>query len=316
MRLRRVSDRRAVSVRQRGTTGSMRPHWSEIFSFGLVGVSLGAAIIASVHFLANGNSSDASVATPLTPIAAPIPVLTTKENPLRAQVLFSSEKEWRSEDALQAAFQRVARYGKEDLRPGNPLFAARVISASYEQQETPEYSVRPRPTPRARISLPKLAATPPVWKLEQNWRLGRSERLRLLAQRRKRLRERMCLAKAIYFEARSESIKGQMAVAKVVLNRVRDPRFPNTICGVVYQGAERRNACQFSFACDGKPDYPANARQWAIAKRIAAKAMRGQIRLRGFEGVAFYHADYVRPTWASMMRPVIKIGRHIFYRDS
>ena len=126
----------------------------------------------------------------------------------------------------------------------------------------------------------------------------------------------MCLAKAIYFEARSESIKGQMAVAKVILNRVRDPRFPNTICGVVYQGAERRNACQFSFACDGKPDYPTNARQWAIARRIAAKALKGQIRLRGLEGVAFYHADYVRPTWASMMRPVVKIGRHIFYRDS
>ncbi len=317
MRLRRVPDRRAALARQPAEARGKRLCWPEIVSFGLVGVSLGAAVIVGVQVLSRTDgASMASADARLTPIAAPIPVLTTKENPLRAPSLFAANTNTGTAEQaslIKATYQRVARDGKGDLPPDNPLFTSRAIAAAPTETTTP---AQPRSAANKRAPLPKLAATPPIWKLEESWRLARGERLRLLAQRRKRLRERMCLAKAIYFEARSESIKGQMAVTKVILNRVRDPRFPSTICGVVYQGAERRNACQFSFACDGKPDYPTDARQWAIAKRLATKAMRGQIRLRGFEGVAFYHADYVRPTWASVMRPVIKIGRHIFYRDS
>ena len=312
MRLRRVSDH-GTALARHSVPGDKRPRWPEIISFGLVGLSLGAAAIIGVHVLAQGREGTLAASEErLVPIAAPIPVLTTKENPLRTPVLFSTVTPEQKQEAavIHASFQQVARDGKEGLLKSASLFADETDTG------VSAVPVRPRPRKEPAAALPKLAATPPVWKLERSWRLARSERQRLLAQRRKRLRERMCLAKAIYFEARSESIKGQMAVAKVILNRVRDPRFPNTICGVVYQGAERRNACQFSFACDGKPDYPTNARQWAIARRIAAKALKGQIRLRGLEGVAFYHADYVRPTWASMMRPVVKIGRHIFYRDS
>ena len=274
----------------------------EIIAFGLVGLTIGAALIVSLHYLSNSRKHTADGKQELTAIAAPIPVLQTKEDPLIPPAVVRqaalSGDAWHSGGITQV----VARSGKADM----------LVTSLFED------AVRlARPAPREKNMLAqRLLPSPPVWKLEKNWRMARLERRRVLERRKKRMRELACLAKAIYFEARSESLKGQMAVAKVVLNRVRDPRFPNTICGVVYQGAERRNACQFSFACDGKSDYPTNRKQWRLARRLAAKALKGQIRLRGFEGVAFYHADYVRPTWASMMQPVVKIGRHIFYRDS
>ena len=159
-----------------------------------------------------------------------------------------------------------------------------------------------------------LITTPPAWKLEKSWKLAAARRKRILAQRRQRQRELACLATAIYFEARSESRLGQLAVAKVVLNRVKDRRFPNTICGVVYENAHKRNACQFSFACDGKSERPTEPAQWRRARRLAAEVLNGQADFRPLNGVAFYHADYVWPRWRRAMRRVIKIGRHIFYR--
>jgi spore germination cell wall hydrolase CwlJ-like protein len=170
-----------------------------------------------------------------------------------------------------------------------------------------------------------LITSPPVWKLEKSWRMARGERRRILSERKRRLarklaarkrylREKTCLATALYFEARSEGVRGQQAVAQVILNRVKDPRFPNTICGVVYQGAERRNSCQFSFACDGKPDIPTQRKAWAQSRKLAAKALSGKLGMQALAGVTYYHADYVRPRWASAMRKIARIGRHIFYR--
>ena len=159
-----------------------------------------------------------------------------------------------------------------------------------------------------------LITTPPAWKPERNWKLAPAKRKRILAQRRQRQRELACLATAIYFEARSESRLGQLAVAKVVLNRVKDPRFPDTICGVVYENAHKRNACQFSFACDGKSERPTEPLQWRRARRLAAEVLNGQADFQSLNGVAFYHADYVWPRWRRAMRRVMKIGRHIFYR--
>ena len=89
-----------------------------------------------------------------------------------------------------------------------------------------------------------------------------------------------CIAAAVYFEARSESELGQLAVAKVVLNRVKDPNFPKTICGVVYQGSDRRNSCQFSFACDGIADEVRGKAAWDQSKRIAQKAIAGDQTIR------------------------------------
>jgi spore germination cell wall hydrolase CwlJ-like protein len=137
-----------------------------------------------------------------------------------------------------------------------------------------------------------------------------------IAQRRVQMAEENCLARAIYFEARSESELGQIAVAKVVLNRVKDPSYPNTICGVVYQGSGRRNSCQFSFACDGLPDDVKSASAWSKAKRLAKKTIAGDAKVAALTTATNYHADYVKPKWAKSMKRLVKIGRHIFYEDS
>jgi spore germination cell wall hydrolase CwlJ-like protein len=137
-----------------------------------------------------------------------------------------------------------------------------------------------------------------------------------IAQRRAQMAEENCLARAIYFEARSESELGQIAVAKVVLNRVKDSEYPNTICGVVYQGSGRRNSCQFSFACDGLPDDVKSASSWAQAKRLAKKTIAGDAKVAALTTATNYHADYVKPKWAKSMKRLVKIGRHIFYEDS
>jgi spore germination cell wall hydrolase CwlJ-like protein len=162
----------------------------------------------------------------------------------------------------------------------------------------------------------RLAMTPPVWKMESTFKLKRNEKQKIAAERRIRLAEENCLAKAVYFEARSESELGQLAVAKVVLNRVKDPNYPKTICGVVYQGSDHRNSCQFSFACDGIADEVKNKEAWEHSKQIAQKAIAGDQTIRIIGAATNYHADYVSPRWAKEMRKLIKIGRHIFYSDS
>lgn len=163
---------------------------------------------------------------------------------------------------------------------------------------------------------PQLVMTPSIPKLEQTFKLKSREKQKVIAQRRVRLAEENCLARAVYFEARSESELGQLAVAKVILNRVRDPSYPNTICGVVYQGSDRRNSCQFSFACDGLPDDVKYPGAWAQSKRIAQRALDGDKMVKVMSAATHYHADYVSPKWSRSMKRLIKIGRHVFYSDT
>lgn len=127
-------------------------------------------------------------------------------------------------------------------------------------------------------------------------------------------RETRCLAEAIYFEARGESLEGQAAVAEVVLNRVESRHWPNTVCGVVDQGKERATGCQFSYTCDGIPDRIASrSAAWRQAEKLAAFMMRGGPR-RITGRATHYHADYVAPSWAKTMEKTAVVGRHIFYR--
>ena len=125
--------------------------------------------------------------------------------------------------------------------------------------------------------------------------------------------EQRCLAAGIYFEARGESVKGQAAVAQVILNRVRNPAYPKTVCGVVYQNKSWRNRCQFSFACDGIRDRVRSPRHWEMAEEIALAVSAGKIWLDEVGIATHYHADYVRPPWARHMKKMGKIGRHIFF---
>jgi spore germination cell wall hydrolase CwlJ-like protein len=126
--------------------------------------------------------------------------------------------------------------------------------------------------------------------------------------------EQKCLANAIYFEARGESLKGQAAVAQVVLNRVRNPAYPDTICGVVYQNDRWRNRCQFSFACDGIKDRILSPSHYKTAEDIAMAVTAGKIFIPEVGSSTHYYATYVRPGWARTMQKMKKIGLHIFYR--
>ncbi len=163
----------------------------------------------------------------------------------------------------------------------------------------------------------RLALTPKPPKVESEFTLSTDEKQKVVAQRRIRLAEENCLARAVYFEARSESELGQLAVAKVVLNRTHADGFPKSICGVVYQGSGNRNSCQFSFACDGLPDDVKQPAAWARSKAIAKRAIAGDAQMSKLMGsdAVNYHADYVKPKWSKTMRRLVKIGRHIFYAD-
>lgn len=122
-----------------------------------------------------------------------------------------------------------------------------------------------------------------------------------------------CLAMNIYWEARSEPVAGQVAVAAVTLNRVENRRFPDDVCKVVRQGGEiRRHRCQFSWWCDGKKDLPLEAEAWRRANTLARLTAAGVIE-DPTGGAMWYHADYVEPYWAEAKKQVTKIGRHIFY---
>ena len=129
-----------------------------------------------------------------------------------------------------------------------------------------------------------------------------------------------CLAQNIYYEARGSSQADQIAVADVVLNRVNDARYPNTICGVVKQGKKnadgsmKRNACQFSWYCDGKSDWPGDMDSWVNAQQIAYNMVRYNDYRGLTEGATHYHADYVKPRWARTLTLTGRIGVHIFYR--
>lgn len=127
-------------------------------------------------------------------------------------------------------------------------------------------------------------------------------------------REQRCLAEAVYFEARSEPAAGQAAVAQVVLNRVKSGLYPTTVCGVVYQNRHRHNACQFSFACEGKRLVTNETAPWRQAVQIARAVYEGQTYVAEVGGATHYHADYVRPRWAKKLKKNDVIGRHIFYQ--
>jgi spore germination cell wall hydrolase CwlJ-like protein len=126
--------------------------------------------------------------------------------------------------------------------------------------------------------------------------------------------EQKCLATAIYFEARGESLKGQAAVAQVILNRVRNPAYPGTICGVVYQNQNWHNRCQFSFACDGIKDRITSRKHYEVAEEIAMAVTAGKIFIPSIGSSTHYYAAYVSPGWARTMEKMKRIGLHIFYR--
>lgn len=122
----------------------------------------------------------------------------------------------------------------------------------------------------------------------------------------------LCMTQAVYYEAGFEPLEGRRAVAQVVINRMRHPAFPKSVCGVVYQGA-REPVCQFSFVCDGSLYRRPAIGAWQEAERIAAAALDGYVE-KSVGAATHYHADYVAPYWAPRLAKIVQLGAHIFYR--
>ncbi|MTH96169.1 cell wall hydrolase [Roseibium sp. RKSG952] len=185
-----------------------------------------------------------------------------------------------------ASFSLVSAYAPDSVQDTREPFDALFGAAKYEQ-ELPPPEDPDNPHWWAQKPLPLSAAQP---------------------------KEQRCLAEAIYFEARGESEEGQAAVAQVVLNRVKNPAYPNSICGVVYQNRHKRNRCQFSFACDGIKDRILSKTAWKTAQRLARDVLDGKQYLKMVDASTHYHATYVNPRWSKAMNKRGKIGLHIFYK--
>jgi spore germination cell wall hydrolase CwlJ-like protein len=276
------------------------------FAFG--GFMLVLAFAFAGHYM--GQSAIAHNALPderLDPIAAPASAIFGKGSLLPEGINF---------DIVNLAVlekQTVVETGKGDSLKYDPVKTVRITPASINLKEPVAVSLKKQPDePVVR----KLSFSPSKAKIEQSYRLKRGDQQKVIAERRVRLAESNCLARAIYFEARSETELGQLAVARVILNRTKDPDYPKSICGVVYQGSGSRNSCQFSFACDGLPDDVKQPAAWANSKRIASMAIDGDQSIRAVGTATNYHADYVNPRWAKNMKRLIKIGHHIFYSDT
>lgn len=124
-----------------------------------------------------------------------------------------------------------------------------------------------------------------------------------------------CLAEALYFEARGESVRGMFAVGEVILNRVDNARFPNTLCGVINQGTGRKYACQFTYTCDGNPERIHEPAAWEKVGKVARLLIDGAPR-QLTDGATHYHTRAVSPRWSRVYSRTTSIGSHIFYRQT
>lgn len=209
-----------------------------------------------------------------------------------------------SSPTLRVATAAPRARSRDGATPAVPRAVALASSTPAALVQTPVQIVAATGTP-VRAPTPPASVAP----------VARTERPNYAALiEQDRAREEKCLAEAIYFEARSESEEGQAAVAQVVLNRVGSGLYPTTICGVVYQNRHRFNACQFSFACEGRALRVNEPDSWRMATRIAREVLDGKTYVADVGNSTHYHAAYVRPYWAKALKKMDKIGTHIFYK--
>ncbi|MEM9470977.1 MAG: cell wall hydrolase [Pseudomonadota bacterium] len=290
---------------------------SDILSYAFAGFAFVGAVAVASHYMSkatasnnfvqinsehNVSSGTSSASAHWRDVVSPATTIASKGSLLDD----TAEEDFRMVPADNRVV--VASHGKSDFVSDDIELK---LPGSEEQIITPAAY-----QPQSQIQLVSIPPSPSISQLESGFRLGRDEKRKVLKKREARLAEKNCLARAIYFEARSEPEAGQIAVANVILNRVKSKHYPNTICGVVYDGAHRLNSCQFSFACDGKQDAPRGPKEWSKAKKLAARAMAGDAYVRVVSTATHYHADYVNPRWSSSMKRLIKIGRHIFYHGT
>jgi spore germination cell wall hydrolase CwlJ-like protein len=229
-------------------------------------------------------------------------------------------------DRVSSAASRAAMRGRGRWRVVLALSLACALPPTVTATPTVERVRIARPAPAAALpSLPEPAAgagqaMTPEMAVAANRRIPFS-REPILAARpfavgraapADQARALDCLTDAVYYEAASEPIEGQRAVAQVVLNRVRHPAFPKSVCGVVFQGAPSAG-CQFTFACDGSMRRAPVPALWARARAVAQAALNGHV-MAGVGEATHYHADYVAPDWGGQLTKIVQVGAHIFYR--
>lgn len=200
--------------------------------------------------------------------------------------------------------------GREKIAPWAPGEAP-VVLASHGDPDIKQSALAPTSPGEEGKGGESVASKGEVTGVDQRPR-SPSERLALSGASRAKAEK--CLANAVYFEARGESVRGQIAVAQVVMNRVFSPFYPNDVCGVVYQNSGRHLACQFTFACDGIPDIVTEPDAWERAKRIARDMLDGKLWMPEVSKSTHYHAYWVHPDWVNEMKKVYKLGVHTFYR--
>ena len=125
-----------------------------------------------------------------------------------------------------------------------------------------------------------------------------------------------CLAEALYFEARGETVKGQFAVAEVIQNRVKSKRFPGSLCAVIHQGTGKRYQCQFTYTCDGIPERIREPKAWDRVGKVARAILDGRVPMNLTNGATHYHTTAVRPRWSRTYTKTASIGVHVFYRHT
>ena len=215
----------------------------------------------------------------------------------------------RSKDSDVGVRGSILAYAPAEPNEATPFDA--LLSPSAPAVNTPEMAIATPVTPTKRpryVEVPSPKSPIRLSSRDHKWADDP------LPRRAFSKKERKCLATGIYFEARGEPTEGQQAVAQVILNRVRAPAFPDSICGVVYHNQHMRNRCQFSFTCDGIRDRVNSKKHWKRAQKVANDLIDGEVWLRTVGSSTHYHADYVSPPWRRKMTKLDKIGRHIFYR--
>lgn len=218
-----------------------------------------------------------------------------------------------NKEAMQVAAVFHRKKKKEKAGPKTshlPVQIAKLVKQS--QPSLLGYAPKPKiehsPFSQVLVEQKPTKAIPKLGKGDHKWALNP------LPKNSWSKKQQSCLARGIYFEARGEPVKGQAAVSQVILNRVRNPHYPNSICGVVYQNQHWYNRCQFSFACDRIKDRINNKKLYRQAQHIALETTNNRIWFPQVGSSTHYHATYVAPKWRKKMKRVGRIGLHIFYR--
>ncbi len=204
-------------------------------------------------------------------------------------------------------------YGQGEMQPWQPEEVPTVLAAPHVDPEIKRTALDSVPDEAVDIEDGGESVAPKGEVTGEGAR-PRTPAERLNLSGASRAKHQKCLANAIYFEARGEVERGQMAVAQVVLNRAFSGYYPGNVCDVVYQNAHRHLACQFTFACDNHRDVVNDPQAWSVATRIASDALDGKFWLPEVGKATHYHATYVRPWWVRTMTKHTRLGVHIFYR--